>query len=463
MALPTRVYISSTNTPAISPPFHSGWDDTASAIRRACRRGRSNSTLTNFTVGETSAVEVDVLVIQGVSGPFGPHNYSGATGKGQVAVLESNAAADFRGQTLVRIADLSGNIIAEFVGFDTGALSSEFATTGAGVNRMFPRGGAVALDGLDNPNITVDHYVVVEWGYHSHNLSTTSRTATFRIGDQGSHTDLPEDETTGGNSQRPWFQISHELPIVTVDAYDQAVRDSGDVFFHYRNRSTSGIIPDENLVADLSPTGAPTYDLPGPRPGWKAISTDGVDDLFSSSNSAFAIYQGPGTVIGWVRTADPTQTHGETSIVWLAGGTFEGGGAFEIRNLVDVSRYDLHYLSSLLVASDTQGIPSETNVWRFFAVTAGTVGGYRFYMADNDVVTLQGIADITTDQITYEQTKYGSNQGGTVFGQWEVSAATGFKAEKTTAQLQAIYNASLVTPPRRAIIVSQATRRASDY
>jgi hypothetical protein len=394
-------------------------------------------------VAETSATEVDVLIAQYVMGPFGPHDYTAATFLGQVAVKESNAAANFRSQVAVRAANTSGTIIAELLGFDTGAEANEFATTAAGVNRQFPRGGAATLA---SENVTVDHYLVVEFGYHAHNTSATSRTGTFKLGDTFTHTDLPEDETTGGNSARPWFRVSHDLPIPVVDAYDTAIRDASPALVgYYRMEETVTPLVDQALTADMETrAGAPTYDQTGPHTGWKAVSVDGVDDSMraggASSNNILPLYEGPGTVVVWAKTGDAAQTHGENQWITLASGTVEGGHTFEMRDLGSGRKHDLHYLNAGLTASDIQHDASETDVWRFWAATAGTTAGMRLYMDEAGDVTLAG-SDATTDQMGWECWGFGANQVHTVFGQWVVSRIAVYKAELTETDLQAIYDA----------------------
>lgn len=437
----TRCYTSSTATPAISPAFHSGWEDTASAIRRTSRRDKANSALTNFGVAEVSATEVDVLVVQRVMGPFGPHNYTGATFKGQNAVLESNDAADMRAQVVVRVANTSGTIIAELLGFDVGALANEWVTTAAGINRTFPRGGAAALDALDNSDITVDHYLVVEEGYHSHNTSTASRTGTFRIGDDNSHTDLPEDETTGGNSRRGWFEISHNLPMVTTDAYEEELRDLG-VHVYWPTDESSGSVKDRMLRVDLPAVGTPSYGVTPPIAGWGAVGMLDTDkfDAFSDTSPTNAVYAGPGSVVGWAKAGATDQVHGEAAIFWHGPTDTEGSGGFQ-QFQVGGSWHILSYLNDTPSQSNINGLNADT-VWHFFAATFGPTGGVRYYTEVAGVVTLQGSAT-NADQIFTETYILGGSEAAAA-GIWDVSRPAFFRVELSEAQIQDLYDTTVV-------------------
>jgi hypothetical protein len=238
------------------------------------------------------------------------------------------------------------------------------------------------------------------------------------------------------------------LPIPVVDAYDTAIRDASPALVgYYRMEETVTPLVDVALTADMETrAGAPTYNQTGPHTGWKAVSVDGVDDSMraggASTNNILPLYEGPGTVVVWAKTADSAQTHGENQWLTLASGTVEGGHAFEMRDLGSGRLHDLHYLNSALSGVDIQHDASEIDVWRFWAATAGTVAGMRLYMDEAGDVTLAG-SDATTDQMGWECWGFGANQVETVFGQWVVSRIAVYKAELTETQLQAIYDSTV--------------------
>lgn len=441
----TRLYLPSTGTPPISPAFDASWDLTGSAVRRQARRGRINSAQSDSSISETSATVVDVLHAQYVFGPIGAGAITG-TIKGQIACREANTNADYRAQIVARVVSSDGATVrGTLYGPDTAALSSEFnASASATVNRQFPRGGAQTVTSVTAQE---GDFIVIEVGYHSHNTITNSIAGVLRLGDPNStNGDLPEDETTSGNNAVGWIEFSYDFPIVADDSYDEAIRDTGTVYAYWKTADTSGPMVDRANSHNIPvEAGAPTFGGTGPHTGWKSISTDGVDDLLRKrSQDGVETYQGPLTVVGWARTADAAQTHGEGWWITLQGGTLEGGHTFEQRDTGSGRKWDLHYLDEGLTASDLQAEATAANVWRFWAATFGA-NGVRFLVANPTGDTLAWDAtDVTVnmDQGAFECLGFGTDQAGTQFGQWEFSRVAVWKSELTLAQVQTIYDAA---------------------
>lgn len=210
----TRLYPGNTVAP-ISPAFDAGWEATGDAVRRRATRDTSKYASDNTIFGSInspSTVGNDALVCQLVYGPLAPQTISG-TLKGQMGAREAGAGADSRAQVTARVVSAAGALRGTLLGFDAGALSSEFFVDSADrQNRKFPRGGAQALTSVDAQD---GDYVIVEYGFRTH--STGTQVVVVRASaDSSATTDLPEDETTSVTEvgiYRGWFEFSANLKL----------------------------------------------------------------------------------------------------------------------------------------------------------------------------------------------------------------------------------------------------------
>jgi hypothetical protein len=209
----TRFYLlqSSAFVPSVSPPFAAGWNDTGGAVRRKLdlQPDRADSFVEFSRSEAVTTSPYDVLLGQWVSAPLSGAQTISGTLKGQIRARESSSSADFRAQVVVKIVSNDGQTLrGTLLGFDTGALSSEFATSST--NRQFPRGGAVALSSVAAQD---GDRIVIEVGYRSHNTVSTSYTGYIEVGAPSSASgDLPEDETTT-TQLRPWLEFSQTLTL----------------------------------------------------------------------------------------------------------------------------------------------------------------------------------------------------------------------------------------------------------
>lgn len=206
----TRLYISQTEVPSVSPAFDAVWDVTGSAIRRylqLSKTGLFGSATVQINVlsgGNTPAGASDVLHVQAISPPLDSNQTISGNFKGQVIAGESNAAADMRAQVVAWVYTGAGSRGTLYAG-DAAALANEVTVQQTFTNRKFPRGGSTALSSVAAQ--TGDR-IVIEYGLRKHENATTARNSITYLGDDQSLTDLPEDETdTNRSTKVPWFEF----------------------------------------------------------------------------------------------------------------------------------------------------------------------------------------------------------------------------------------------------------------
>lgn len=212
----TRLYFGNGTAP-ISPSFDASWEATGTPTRRPLEpdKGLSDSAFESIAVATTlnsPAGAVDVAIAQYVSAPLnGAQTISGAI-KGQVRASESNAAADMRIQTVIRVLSNDGTTVrGTLIASNAGALSHEFNTSLRNIS--VPLGGSTSPSSV---NAQDGDRIVVEIGYRKHENATTSRTGTLRLGNP-SGTDLAEDETTTTDNV-PWIEFADTLAFQTIPA-----------------------------------------------------------------------------------------------------------------------------------------------------------------------------------------------------------------------------------------------------
>jgi len=202
----TRLYLVN-YSPVVSPAFDAGWQQTSGAGRWQMSPDKdSTSVASQVSSSENTATSPwDVLFLQAVSAPLDGAQTVSGTLKGQFRATEFATDADYRAQLLAKVVSRDGSsVTGTSLAFDTGALSSEFATTAT--NRQFPRGGAQTLTSV---SANAGDRLVIEIGYRSHNSHTTGRLAQLYTR-QDDTTDLPENETaTAANNS--WLEYSANL------------------------------------------------------------------------------------------------------------------------------------------------------------------------------------------------------------------------------------------------------------
>ncbi|HET7713922.1 MAG TPA: hypothetical protein VFK94_06955 [Patescibacteria group bacterium] len=207
----TRFYLPSTGTPPVGlPGLPSGW--TAGDVPEIELPGpttKSNTALTNYTVGETTASVTNIPIAAFISAPLTAQTISG-TFSAVVRGLESNAGADDSLQVGIVLIDNLGTTIkstlygghAAALNTTAGALGQEFLTSAA--TRIF---NAVAL--TSQTAVLGDRLAIVV-GYRTHDTVTTNRNTTLRFGDPTATADFAL--TAGLTTDLcPWVEFSANL------------------------------------------------------------------------------------------------------------------------------------------------------------------------------------------------------------------------------------------------------------
>jgi len=178
----------------------------------------TNIAMSTVVATHTLAAVNDVLIAQFISEPIAAATITG-TVKGIIRTSESNAANDCRAQMVIKVMSNDGTVergvlLAE----NAGALSNEFATTLT--NRKFPLNWAGAGTSLSSVIASENDRIVIEIGTRFH-VTTTSITASFRLGDSAASDNLENETST--NDNRPWVEFSQDL------VFNRNVNISNDV------------------------------------------------------------------------------------------------------------------------------------------------------------------------------------------------------------------------------------------
>jgi hypothetical protein len=207
----TRVYFSGENTQEGSSggvkPTASGWQVTSAGFNRGRLPWFSRYAKAFFNKAQSRvyATTESMILMQYVSDPLQAQAIAG-TVKGQLRMLESNAAADKLVAIKVWIVSgdgttARGTLYANQGGVGTTELDAVTLTN----RRLFP-GGSVAL----TPVTAQDgDRLVIELGTKMTGVVATY-TSTIEIGDADGVADLPEDETTQAQL-RPWVEFSQDI------------------------------------------------------------------------------------------------------------------------------------------------------------------------------------------------------------------------------------------------------------
>jgi hypothetical protein len=207
----TRLYLPNVAAPPVTPTFDAAWGVTASADRASTRSQKLHGTpvVAKTSGTETSTSPINVLNRQYISAPLNGAQTITGTVQGTIRAGESNAAADMRAQTVIRVVSNDGTVVRGTLwAADASALSSEFPITGSAVSKQFPLAAltpwtltsVAALDG---------DRIVIEVGARAHNVVATAYSHTLHLGDAGA-TDLSTVEGTN-SANPPWFEFSQTL------------------------------------------------------------------------------------------------------------------------------------------------------------------------------------------------------------------------------------------------------------
>lgn len=217
----TRFYFPAegSGTPAISPAFDAGWEQTGQATRLKLLDKRKLSVLSTIAANGTRTVPItttqDILCNQFVSDPIPPQNFPTSTTFSFVmTMLESATTANVTLAVVVRVVDTSGT--ARGTLFSTFNTDTEFGTTTA--TRI------VAATAVTSVTSQPGDRIVVEVGGHAA-APTAATTYTMRQGNSAS-TDfaLTSGLTTALNS---WCEFSTDIWGTSLNNYQFADAPNG--------------------------------------------------------------------------------------------------------------------------------------------------------------------------------------------------------------------------------------------
>ena len=211
----TRFYLTSTETPtSFAPAYDAEWDKTSEAARHNLGLVPVNSPITAYSASENVATTpYDVAVAQFISPPLsGAQTISGPV-RGIIQVRESNAAADYQAQIIIRvIASDASTVRGTLIAADTTALSNEFFVSGGTFrNVKFPKNYSGNGTTVTTVNAQDGDRIVIEVGFRSQNSSTSNFTAFYNFGDDTSYSLLAENETdtaTAAPWGLPWIEFT---------------------------------------------------------------------------------------------------------------------------------------------------------------------------------------------------------------------------------------------------------------
>jgi hypothetical protein len=217
---PTRLYLDSTATPAISPTYGGGWNSTAVAIRRRLNRTRQSSAMTTTTAVTSTATAPEFhLVAQYILTGLSAQTLKGFV-RGEIRASESSV--NLNGTVAVRLAkcDSAGANVVELLAvqantynaatppeLSTSLFSRTFSGTTAGPSNVSPIPFADAT-------IAAGDALIVEIGVRDNDAGTS--TASLSIGDD-SGTDL-SDNGNSSTANNPWIEFSAAIAVTSESA-----------------------------------------------------------------------------------------------------------------------------------------------------------------------------------------------------------------------------------------------------
>lgn len=199
----TRFYLPASGTPAVSPAFDAGWEQTAQAVRRPLQlklRLSSTTALTNSTaITVPITTTQDILCAQFVSDPLPPQRLMAGTFSTVQRALESATTANVTLAVVVKAHPADGGASLGTI-YSTFNIDTEFATTAA--TRIVNAQATTAL------TVNTPWRLVVEVGGHAA-APTAAGTYTLRFGTAGaSDFALTSALTTDLNT---WAELSQDV------------------------------------------------------------------------------------------------------------------------------------------------------------------------------------------------------------------------------------------------------------
>lgn len=219
--MPTRFYLPNAGTPAISPAFDAGWEQTGQADRMILVRkgiGTTPAALAYKQVTVPITTTQQILMRQFVGEPFPERGRIAGTVSMVMRCDESNAAANCFLAYVLRVCSNDGNTFRGTLASSMTNAGTEFPTTDA--TRIF---SAVALTALTYEQ---GDRLVLEIGAHAQ-APTSAQTCQVQFGVPADTADFAL--TSALTTQlRPWIEFSEDLwPPLSVNRQGYASTDSG--------------------------------------------------------------------------------------------------------------------------------------------------------------------------------------------------------------------------------------------
>lgn len=203
--MPTRFYLPSSGTPAISPAF-AFWNDTSIATRRELVTIKISSTLTSFSFADSDATDKDILFSQFISSPIVAQTISAQTIQIVVRAREYDANRNLFLAWRINVVSndgstLRGGIIPfrrDNTEFSVPSIRSCYDTTTS--TEVIAQDGdriVVEIGAGGDPNAGWDHDCDVQFG-----------------DDSGS--DCGANDTNTGTSS-PWLEFANTLTFLTTN------------------------------------------------------------------------------------------------------------------------------------------------------------------------------------------------------------------------------------------------------
>lgn len=211
----TRFYLQSSGTVPISPAFDGAWHQTSQAVRRPMVTVKGNTAQVGFDNLDNGGVNRNTCMLQFVSAPIAAQTIlGGSTVKAQIGCRERDADCNAMSQMVGYVVSSDGlTVRGSLVAAHAEALTSEWSTAAAGVNRKFPLSSLVPIAVPGDVVALEGDRIVFEVGARVGDNSVDTCTVFVRD-DVGA--DLPEDETTAATAGDPWIELSADVTFQVI-------------------------------------------------------------------------------------------------------------------------------------------------------------------------------------------------------------------------------------------------------
>lgn len=226
--MPTRFYFQASGSPAISPAFDSGWEQTGQAVRLPMPRKATLSVRTALADGTSITVPItttqQILHAQLISDDiFLPVRLDASVlWSVVVRTSESTTDANVKLAYVLRAFPAAGGTSLGTLASQMNNTGTEYSLTGAPSTRIF--GDGTTTVALTPATLSVPWRLVLELGGHA-NSPVSAQSYIHRLGcNAASDFALTSALTTDLN---PWMELSVNLQAVRANNYQHARAGSG--------------------------------------------------------------------------------------------------------------------------------------------------------------------------------------------------------------------------------------------